>query len=104
MAPRKVTVFGGTGFLGQRVVQCLLERDFSVRIAVRHPERIAALFPAIHLEAIQADVTDDRSVAAAVAGVEAVVNALSLYAEGGPQTFHSFHVEAATQVARLARE
>ncbi|HEY6734037.1 MAG TPA: NAD(P)H-binding protein [Roseiarcus sp.] len=104
MAPRKVTVFGGTGFLGQRVVQRLLERDFSVRVAVRHPERIAALFPALHLDAIQADVNDDRSVAAAVAGVEGVVNAVSLYAESGPQTFHSVHVEAATQVARLARE
>ena len=104
MAPRKVTVFGGTGFLGQRVVQRLLERDFSVRVAVRHPERIAALFPALHLDAIQADVNDDRSVAAAVAGVEGVVNAVSLYAERGPQTFHSVHVEAATQVARLARE
>lgn len=104
MAPRKVTVFGGTGFLGQRVVQRLLERDFSVRVAVRHPERIAALFPALHLDAIQADVNDDRSVAAAVGGVEGVVNAVSLYAESGSQTFHSVHVEAATQVARLARE
>ena len=90
MAPRKVTVFGGTGFLGQRVVQRLLERDFSVRVAVRHPERIAALFPALHLDAIQADANDDRSVAAAVAGVEGVVNAVSLYAERGPQTFIPF--------------
>src|SRR5580704_16799384 len=104
MAPRKVTVFGGTGLLGQRVVQRLLERDFSVRVAVRQPKRIAALFPALHLDAIQADVNDDRSVVAAVAGVEGVVNAVSLYAERGPQTFHSVHVEAATQVARLARE
>src|SRR5580704_12764827 len=104
MAPRKVTVFGGTGFLGQRVVHRLLERDFSVRVAVRQPKRIAALFPALHLDAIQADVNDDRSVVAAVAGVEGVVNAVSLYAERGPQTFHSVHVEAATQVARLARE
>jgi nucleoside-diphosphate-sugar epimerase len=31
MAPGKVTVFGGTGFLGQRVVQRLLERDLPVR-------------------------------------------------------------------------
>ena len=104
MARRKVTVFGGTGFLGRRVVQRLLERDFSVRVAVRHPERIAALFPALHLDAIQADVNDDRSVAAAVAGVEGVVNAVSLYAESGSQTFHSVHVDAATRMARLARE
>jgi len=104
MAPRKVTVFGGTGFLGQRVVQRLLERDFSVRVAVRHPERIAALFPALHLDAIQADVNDARSVAAAVAAVEGVVNAVSLYVESGQQTFHSVHVTGAARVARLARE
>jgi uncharacterized protein YbjT (DUF2867 family) len=104
MARRKVTVFGGTGFLGQHVVKRLLERDFSLRVATRHPERIAALFPAVQLDAIQADVNDDRSVAAAVAGVAGVVNAVSLYAESGSQTFHSVHVEAATRVARLARE
>ena len=45
MAPGKVTVFGGTGFLGRRVVQRLLARDLSVRVAVRYPERIVAHFP-----------------------------------------------------------
>lgn len=106
MAPGKVTVFGGTGFLGHRVVQRLLERDFSVRVASRHPERTAALFPDVQLgiESIHADINDDRSVAAAVAGVEGVVNAVSLYVESGQETFHSVHVTAAARVARLARE
>lgn len=104
MARGKVTVFGGTGFLGRRVVRRLLERDFSVRVAARHPERVAALFPDVQLDAIHADVNDDRSVAAAVAGIAGVVNAVSLYRESGPQTFHSVHVEAAARVARLARE
>jgi uncharacterized protein YbjT (DUF2867 family) len=40
----KAIVFGGTGFLGRRVVQYLLERDFSVRVASRHPERTGVLF------------------------------------------------------------
>ena len=106
MALGKMTVFGGTGFLGHRVVQRLLERDFSVRVASRHPERTAALFPDVKLgiESIHADINDDRSVAAAVAGVEGVVNAVSLYVEGGHETFHSVHVTAAARVARLARE
>ena len=88
----------------RRVVQRLFELDFSLRVAVRDPAPIAALFPDLQLDGIQADVNDDRSVADAVAGVEGVVNAVSLYAESGPLTFHSIHVEAATRVARLARE
>src|SRR5437588_13030523 len=36
---RRVVVFGGTGFLGQRVVRHLLDRGFAVRIATHHPDR-----------------------------------------------------------------
>ena len=106
MALGKITVFGGTGFLGRRVVQHLLECEFLIRVASRHLERTAALFSDVHLsiESIHADINDDRSVAAAVAGVEGVVNAVSLYVEGGHETFHSVHVTAAARVARLARE
>ena len=32
-----VTVFGGTGFLGRRIVDALLARDVTVRVAARHP-------------------------------------------------------------------
>ena len=99
MARGRVTVFGGTGFLGRRVVKHLLEGEFSIRVASRHPERTGALF-----ESINADINDDRSVIAAVAGVEGVVNAVSLYVESGQQTFHSVHVTGAARVARLARE
>ena len=49
MARGKVTVFGGTGFLGRRVVQRLLEREFVVRVASRHPERTEALLPDVPL-------------------------------------------------------
>jgi nucleoside-diphosphate-sugar epimerase len=53
------------GFLGRRVVQRLLERDFSVRVASRHPEGTAAIFPDLRLriEPILADINDDCSVA-----------------------------------------
>ena len=106
MARGKVTVFGGTGFLGRHVVQHLLECEFSIRVASRHPERTEALFPDVRLgiESIHADINDDRSVAAAVAAVEGVVNAVSLYVESGQETFHSVHVTGAARVARLARE
>lgn len=101
---RTVTVFGGTGFLGRRIVQHLRDREFSVRIASRHPDRGRSRSgphdPQLRL--VQADIHDERSVADALAGAYAAVNAVSLYVEHGRETFHSVHVESAQRVAAQA--
>ncbi len=106
MTIRIVTVFGGTGFLGRRIVEHLRKGEFSVRIASRHAERSQKLFGIDdpRLQSVEANVRDERSVAAAIAGVDAVVNAVSLYVEHGDETFHSVHVEAARRVALQARQ
>jgi NADH dehydrogenase len=106
MSSQHVTVFGGTGFLGRRIVRHLHDADFAVRIASRHPDRGRSLFSrdVSGIEPVGADVNDDASVAAAVSGVCAVVNAVSLYVEHGRCTFQSVHVEAAKRVAVLARQ
>jgi len=100
-----VAVFGGTGFLGRRIVQRLLDHGFSVRIASRHPERGEGIFRATssQLEFVRADVSDNAMIGAVVAGAFGVVNAVSLYVEGRRHSFHSVHVEAAARVAMHAR-
>jgi uncharacterized protein YbjT (DUF2867 family) len=105
MPSQLVTVFGGTGFLGHRVVRHLRDANFSVRIASRHRERSATLFPdgAANVEAVQADINDDDSILPAIRDAFAVVNAVSLYVERGRDTFHSVHVQAAERLAKLAR-
>src|ERR1700676_3225416 len=101
---RTVTVFGGTGFLGRRVVRQLRYREFPVRIASRHPDRGHRLFGPDdpQLQSVQANIHDERSVAEALAGAYGVVNAVSLYLERGQETFHSVHVESAQRVAAQA--
>ena len=101
--PQTVVVFGGTGFLGRRVVGHLLARGFAVRAAARHPEKVRPPENAPLLTPVAADVGDDRAVAQAVAGAWGVVNAVSLYQEQGGRTFRSVHVEAAARVAAQAR-
>jgi uncharacterized protein YbjT (DUF2867 family) len=99
-----VAVFGGTGFLGRRVVRHLRKRGFSVRIASRHPDRGDGLFALDdpQLQSVEADIHDEHSVARAVAGAYGVVNAVSLYIEHGTETFHSLHVACAQQLATQA--
>ncbi len=101
---RTVTVFGGTGFLGRRIVRHLRDLDFPVRIASRHPDRGHRLFGLDdpQLQSVQANIHDERSVADALAGAYGVVNAVSLYGEHGQETFHSVHVESARRVAAQA--
>jgi uncharacterized protein YbjT (DUF2867 family) len=95
-----VTVFGGTGFVGRRVVRHLRESGIRVRTVSRHPGRAKG----DGIEQIVADAHAERSVEAAVAGVDGVVNAISLYVERGSDTFRSLHVETAGKIARLAKQ
>jgi uncharacterized protein YbjT (DUF2867 family) len=94
------TVFGGTGFVGRRVVHHLRVSGTRVRIVARH----RGLDEDDGIEQVAADAHDERSAEAAVAGADGVVNAISLYVERGTDTFHSVHVETAAKIARAARQ
>src|SRR6266853_4261720 len=95
----RVTVFGGTGFVGRRIMRRLSDAGATVRVASRHP----AQDEGDNVEQVVADAHDERSVEAAVAGADGVVNAISLYVEHGADTFHSVHVETAARIASVAR-
>lgn len=99
-----VTVFGGTGFLGRRIVAQLVTAGARVRVAARHPQ--GDMVPdgsAGRVEPVVADIREPDSVAAATAGARAVVNAVSLYVEHGDTTFEAIHVDAARRLAEAAQ-
>lgn len=97
-ASQTVTVFGGTGFLGSRVVKALLEAGYQVRVTARNPERI----PHPGALSVVADIRDDLAVQRAVEGAWAVINAVSLYQEKGGLTFKAVHVDGAARLAEFA--
>jgi len=100
-----VVVFGGGGFLGQRLVGRLTAEGMSVRVAVRYPDPARIKLRAIGFDlvtVVPADVRDSVSVADAVAGADAVVNTVSAYVEKGNTTFEGVHVRGAETVAREA--
>jgi uncharacterized protein YbjT (DUF2867 family) len=99
-----ITVFGGTGFLGRRIVRHLLDHGFRVRTVSRHPERAgSASRQDAGSETVKADIRDETTVAAALFDAYGAVNSVSLYVERGRATFDAVHVKAAALVARLAR-
>jgi NADH dehydrogenase len=71
-----VVLIGGSGFLGTHVAQELLERGARLRVADRHPEKAWNLRPLAELGQLQfarCNVTDRRSIEAAMQGADAGV-------------------------------
>ena len=105
MTSGRVTVFGGSGFLGRRIVRRLAADGAEVRVAVRHPERasfLAETRTAGRIIPVYADVWDEASVAPAVAGADAVVNTVGHYVARGRASFEAIHGQGAMHVARAA--
>lgn len=105
MAKGRVTVFGGSGFLGRQIVKRLAADGIPVRVAVRRPEQasfLEAFAPGGRIEAVAADVWDEATVARAVEGSVAVVNTVGHYVEKRGSSFDAVHGEGARHVAHQA--
>ncbi|MGH8592801.1 MAG: complex I NDUFA9 subunit family protein [Gammaproteobacteria bacterium] len=105
MADAVITIFGGTGFLGSALVKRLLTEGYRVRVAVRDPGKAKTLLDEEHsarIEAVSADVRDRGSVAKALIGAAAAVNAVGHYVEYKGASFHDVHVRGAENLAREA--
>jgi NADH dehydrogenase len=101
---RCVTVFGGTGFLGSKIVWQLASAGLATRVAVRHPDGISKLEVSGQGEIlpVYADVRDESSVALAIKGSDAAINCVGLYIEHGAETFEAIHELGALNVAHQA--
>ena len=78
-----VVLLGGSGFFGTHLAQELLARGARLRIASRNPERAFKIKPLGNLGQVQlarCDVTRPASVAAVLAGADAVVNLVGAFA------------------------
>ena len=102
---RVATVFGGAGFIGRHVVQRLARQGFVVRVAGRDTEkagRLRTLGAVAQVVPVRASLTEDASVARAVAGAEVVVTLVGILFEKKRGDFARIHAEGAGRVARLA--
>jgi len=100
-----VTVFGGSGFVGSQIVRALAKKGLRVRVAVRNPGRgyrLRMLGDVGQIEVVQANIREAQSVARALDGAEACVNAVAVLHEAGRQRFDALHVEGARGLAEAA--
>lgn len=98
----RVTVFGGTGFLGRSLVHLLSLRNYPVRVAVRNSRPDLFKNLGNRVEQVYADLTEAQSVSEAIKDAAGVVNAVGMYQETSGVTFDAVHVDGAQRLAEIA--
>lgn len=96
----RVTVVGGTGFIGRRLVERLVGRGVSVRIVSRRAEHVG---PAPQIERVAGSIEDPSTLERAVDGASTVINLVGTTAAKSEQQFYSLHRDAPGRLAAAAR-
>ncbi len=102
-----VTIYGGSGFVGRYIARRMAKEGWRVRVAVRRPNEAMHVKPygvPGQVEPVFCNIRDDASVAAVMAGADAVVNCVGVLNELGKNTFAAVHAEGAGRIARIAAQ
>ena len=100
-----VTIYGGSGFVGRYIARRMAKEGWRVRVAVRRPNEALFVRPygvVGQVEPVLCNIRDEASVAAALAGADAVVNCVGILNAVGKNKFDAVQHEGAGRIARLA--
>jgi uncharacterized protein YbjT (DUF2867 family) len=101
----KVFVTGGSGFVGETVLQQLHAAGHSIRMLARapvssHAKNVAARFNG---EIHPGDVVDAASLRGALRDIEAVIHLVGIISEVGDRTFENVHVHGTQNMVNAAQ-
>jgi NADH dehydrogenase len=99
----RVTVFGGSGFIGRHLVQRLVRQGDMVTVVARHDAPFLKPMGDVGQVVQQlGNLADTGLLQRAVAGADAVVNLIGILAESGGQRFDAVQHLGAERIARAA--
>lgn len=99
----RLTIIGGSGFVGRAIARQAIEAGYQVNVACRHPSRSRGqLVEGVSLSRV--DITDAKGLAEAVTGSDVVINLAGLLFEKGRQNFQSVHVTGTANVINACRD
>jgi uncharacterized protein YbjT (DUF2867 family) len=101
MSARRILVLGGSGFVGRSVCARLVRSGREPRVLTRDLAKARPLQVLPSVELARGSPHDPDSLAAALDGVDAVVNLVGILHQSARQPFEKVHVELPARLVRL---
>ena len=107
MDGKRVTVFGGAGFIGRTIVRELARRGARVTVGCRDVERAKFLKPmgvVGQVTPIKAEVTNAGQIARALEGADFAISLVGILYQSGSNTFDAVQASGPGLIARAAAD
>jgi NADH dehydrogenase len=98
-----ILVTGATGFIGQALIRHLLAEEQRVRAVIRPSEDSPGLPKGLAVDAALSDIEDERSLRAAMSGVDTIIHLVGLEWQGVNADL-SVEIEGVQSLLRIAQE
>ena len=110
MRTQRISILGGSGFVGSHLVSLLAARGINVRVLSHRRETAKELILLPTVEVVEADVHDEQELIRQFQGMDAVINLVGILHEGKPGRvdlpserrgdFQRVHIELPRKVVR----
>lgn len=98
---KQVCVIGGSGFVGSAIVRQLSLAGYCVKVLTRRREASKHLILLSNVTVLECDVMDDVALAAALKGMDAVINLIGILHDSKKASFKAIHAELPARLASL---
>ena len=100
-----ITVFGGTGFVGQEIIKRLIDKNYTIRIPIRNLDSLKKIYSIIKIDPtkiipIPYENLTITSIQNMIKGSDSVINLLGILYEKGNNTFKKIHIKVASNIAK----
>ena len=95
---KKICVLGGSGFVGQQIVEQLARRGHQIKVLSRHRERNRDLLVLPTVQIITADIHNGQVLKEQFSGQDVVINLVGILNNAGKNNFDRVHTDLASKI------
>lgn len=104
MQLKKITVLGGSGFVGSALVAKLDATGYAVTVLTRRSESAKHLILLPNVSVVECSVLDYRALNSALRGADAVINLIGILHQSRRFHFNTMHHQLPAQLARICAD